>query len=63
MSPIFPKKWPFTVIRKKQLTILQKNEFKACQPATREVSEWFGLKKRLLLIHLRDDGKWNVKIL
>lgn len=60
-----PKKWPlnFSNVTKRQLAILQKNEFKICQPAYREVSEYLGFKKKVLLIHLTDDGKWNVKVL
>lgn len=58
-----PKNWPVTIgsIRKRQMTTVQKNEFKICAPAYREVSEYFGLKKRILLIHLKTDGKWNYK--
>lgn len=66
MSPIsFPKKWPITIgnVSKRQLTIIQKNEFKICQPVTREISEYLGFKKKTILIHLKADGEWNWKVI
>jgi hypothetical protein len=62
-SVLSPLKIKYSRIVKRQLTVLQKNEFKICQPATREKSEWFGFKKKLLLIHLKEDGKWNIKVM
>lgn len=58
-----PKTWPVTIgsVTKRQITIIQKNEFKVCQPVTREKTEWFGFKKRILLVHLKEDGRWNIK--
>jgi len=58
-----PKVWPFKIVHttKRQLTIIQKNEFKICQPATREISEYFGFRKRSVAIHLTADGEWNIK--
>jgi len=42
-----PKVWPFklTYTAKRQIAIIQKNEFKTCQPATSEVSEWLGFTR------------------
>lgn len=59
------KIWPFRVtqVTKRQLTVIQKNEFKICQPAIRERSEYFGFRKKTLLIHLTKDGEWNCKII
>jgi hypothetical protein len=58
-----PKVWPFKIehTTKRQLTIIQKNEFKICQPATREKPEWLGFKKRFVAIHLTADGEWNIR--
>jgi hypothetical protein len=50
-------------VTKRQLTVIQKNEFKICQPAIRERSEYFGFRKKTLLIHLTKDGEWNCKII
>jgi hypothetical protein len=60
-----PKVWPFKFVHttRRQITVLQKNEFKVCQPVTREVSEWLGFKKKLFAIHLKNDDEWNIRVL
>jgi hypothetical protein len=51
---------PYKREDKHQLITLQKNEFEICQPITREVSSWFGIKKKLVMAHRTAEGSWNI---
>ena len=51
--------WPINirierVVRNTQ-TVIQKNEFKVCEPVTREVTDRFGTRKRIAVIHVTPD--------
>jgi hypothetical protein len=45
----------------REVVTLQRDEFHVCQPIIREVSAWFGLKKKALLVHRTAEGKWDIK--
>lgn len=49
--------------RKREIQVLEKNNFPVCESIYREVSQWFGFKKRSLCIHRTASGTWDVLII
>lgn len=48
---------------KREIQVLEKNNFPVCESIYREVSRWFGFKKRSLCIHRTAEGTWDVLII
>ena len=45
----------------RQIVTLQHDNFHICQPLIREISAWFGIKKKVLLVHRTAEGRWDIK--
>lgn len=49
--------------RKRELQILEHNNFPVCQSLYREQSRWFGFKKRVFLIHRTEESGFEIVII
>jgi hypothetical protein len=49
--------------RKRQIQTLEHNNFPVCESIYREQSQWFGFKKRALLIHRTEEHGFEIVIL